>query len=102
MEHKHFHMNIADTNKFEEKLRLAERRLGIPAEEGCGVPVIYERNSDTAGKLLASLIVVGLILSLISRSRTIRPPISMDTFVNDFFNYDIYWVHSKSNAIILF
>ncbi|XP_071448663.1 mitochondrial inner membrane m-AAA protease component paraplegin, partial [Hetaerina americana] len=80
MEHKHFHMNIADTNKFEEKLRLAERRLGIPAEEGCGVPVIYERNSDTAGKLLASLIVVGLILSLISRSRTIRPPISMDTF----------------------
>jgi spastic paraplegia protein 7 len=82
MEHKTFHMNIVDMNKFEEKLRAAEKRLGIRAENG--VPVIYERNSDTAGKLLASLIVVALLLSLLSRSKSIRPPISMDPFVSYF------------------
>ncbi|XP_067004008.2 mitochondrial inner membrane m-AAA protease component paraplegin [Anabrus simplex] len=78
IDHKTFHMIIVDINRFEEKLREAEQRLGIKAENG--VPVIYERSSDTAGKLLASLIVVGILLSLLSRSRSIRPPISMDTF----------------------
>nr|CAD7454208.1 unnamed protein product [Timema tahoe] len=79
MDHKTFHMNIVDINRFEEKLREAEKRLGITVDKG--VPIIYERSSDTAGKLLASLIVVGLILSLLSRSKSIRPPISMDSFV---------------------
>ncbi|KAF4519131.1 hypothetical protein B566_EDAN007404 [Ephemera danica] len=78
MEYKTFHMNIVDMNKFEEKLRAAEKRLGIRAENG--VPVVYERNSDTAGKLLASLIVVALLLSLLSRSKSIRQPMSMDPF----------------------
>ncbi|GLH05191.1 Transitional endoplasmic reticulum ATPase TER94 [Gryllus bimaculatus] len=78
MEHKTFHMIIVDINRFEEKLREAETSLGIRADGG--VPVIIERSSDTAGKLLASLIVVGLLLSLLSRSRSIRPPLSMDTF----------------------
>nr|CAD7596337.1 unnamed protein product [Timema genevievae] len=78
MDHKTFHMNIVDINRFEEKLREAEKRLGITVDKG--VPIIYERSSDTAGKLLASLIVVGLILSLLSRSKSIRPPISMDSF----------------------
>jgi len=79
IDHKTFHMNIVDIKRFEEKLREAERSLGITVDNG--VPIIYERSSDTAGKLLASLIVVGLLLSLLSRSRSIRPPISMDTFV---------------------
>lgn len=78
IDHKTFHMNIVDIKRFEEKLREAERKLGITVDNG--VPIIYERSSDTAGKLLASLIVVGLLLSLLSRSRSIRPPISMDTF----------------------
>ncbi|XP_059472586.1 paraplegin-like [Neocloeon triangulifer] len=78
IDHKTFHMNIVDTNKFEEKLRAAEQRLGINSENG--VPVIYERNSDTAGKLLASLIVVALLLSLLSRSKTLKTPTNMDPF----------------------
>lgn len=77
-EHRTFHMNIVDMKKFEEKLREAEARLGV--SPGDGVPVIYERGSDAAGKLLASLIVAGILLSLFSRARTMRPPISMDTF----------------------
>ncbi|XP_049811983.1 paraplegin [Schistocerca nitens] len=78
IDHRTFHMNIVDINRFEEKLREAERRLGITVDNG--VPVIYERSTDTAGKLLASLIVVGLLLSMLSRSRSLRPPISMDAF----------------------
>jgi spastic paraplegia protein 7 len=72
-------MNIVDMKRFEEKLREAERNLGITADNG--IPIIYERSSDTAGKILASLIVVGLLLSLLTRTRSIRPPISMDMFV---------------------
>jgi len=80
MEHKTFHMNIVDTNKFEEKLRAAEQRLGINSENG--IPVVYERNSDTAGKLLASLIVVALLLSLLSRSKSLKSPTMMDPLVS--------------------
>lgn len=52
MDHRTFHMNILDTNKFEEKLRAAEHRLGIPT--GQGVPIVYERNTDTAGRMLTT------------------------------------------------
>ncbi|KAK9882600.1 hypothetical protein WA026_022228 [Henosepilachna vigintioctopunctata] len=71
-----YHMNIVDINKFEDKLREAERRLGIQD----GVPVIYERSSDTAAKLLVSLAIAGILVGLLLRSKSIRPPISMDTF----------------------
>nr|CAH7757725.1 unnamed protein product [Callosobruchus chinensis] len=71
-----FHMNVVDMNKFEDKLREAERRLGIRD----GVPVIYERSTDTAGKLLISLLVAAFLISLLARSKSIRPPLSMDTF----------------------
>ncbi|RZB38711.1 paraplegin, partial [Asbolus verrucosus] len=70
------HMNVVDINKFEDKLREAERRLGIQD----GIPVTYERGTDTAGKLLISLLIVAILISLLARSKTIRPPISMDTF----------------------
>lgn len=79
MDIKTFHMNIVDMKRFEEKLREAEKNLGITADNG--VPIIYERSSDTAGKILASLIVVGVLLSLLTRTKSIRPPISMDMFV---------------------
>ncbi|XP_056643048.1 paraplegin [Diorhabda sublineata] len=75
VENRTFHMNVVDVNKFEDKLREAERRLGITD----GVPIIYERNTDTAGKLLISLLVVGLLISLLARSKSIRPPISIDS-----------------------
>lgn len=73
-------MNVVDVNKFEDKLREAERRLGIPD----GVPVIYERSTDTAGKLLISLLFVALLISLLARSKSIRPPLSMDSFVSSY------------------
>lgn len=71
-------MNVVDVQKFEDKLREAERRLGIRD----GVPVVYERGGDTAGKLLISLLLVTILISLLARSKSIRPPISMDTFVS--------------------
>lgn len=77
MEHKTYHMNVVDIQKFEDKLREAERRLGITD----AVPIVYERGGDTAGKLLISLLLVTILVSLLARSKSIRPPISMDTFV---------------------
>nr|KAH0808194.1 hypothetical protein GEV33_014597 [Tenebrio molitor] len=71
-----YHMNVVDVNKFEDKLREAERRLGIQD----GIPITYERGTDTAGKLLISLLIVAILISLLARSKSIRPPISMDTF----------------------
>lgn len=70
-------MNVVDIQKFEDKLREAERRLGITD----GVPVVYERGSDTAGKLLISIVIVAILVSLLARSKSIRQPLSMDTFV---------------------
>lgn len=75
-------MNVVNVNSFEEKLREAEARLGI--KQGMGVPVLFERSSDTAGKLLASLIVAGLLLSALSRGKGLRSPLSMDSFVSQF------------------
>ncbi len=66
-------------SKFEAKLRQAEERLGIPQDRR--VPVIYERSSDTAGKLLASILIVGLLLALLTRTKAFKSPISMDSFV---------------------
>ena len=69
--HRVFHMNIIDINKFEEKLRQAEQNLGIPS--GKGIPVVYERNSDLAGKLLASLLIGVIVLSLFSKMKLDLP-----------------------------
>lgn len=70
IDHRTFHMNIVDINRFEEKMREAERRLGITTDNG--IPVIYERSTDTAGKLLASLIVVAILLTVLSRKVKIQ------------------------------
>lgn len=77
-DHNTYHMNIVDINKFESKLREAEASFGIPP--GRGVQVIYDRRGDTAGKLLASIIVVAIVLSILSRARSVRNPLSMDRF----------------------
>ena len=73
-------MNIADIAKFEGKLRAAEDRLGIRPD--ARVPVIYERTSDTAGKLLASIIIGMFLLAFLSKTKSFRSPISMDSFVS--------------------
>ncbi|KAF6207663.1 hypothetical protein GE061_016110 [Apolygus lucorum] len=78
VDHNTYHMNIVDTNKFESKLREAEASLGIPP--GKGVQIVYERGTDAAGKLLASLVVAFILLSLLSRARVVKNPLSMDRF----------------------
>ncbi|XP_055627059.1 paraplegin [Toxorhynchites rutilus septentrionalis] len=71
-----FHMAVADVNKFEEKLRLVEKRLGIKD----GVSVQFERSGDISGRILFTLIATGVIIALLSRMKGIRGPISMDMF----------------------
>lgn len=71
-----FHMAVADVNKFEEKLRQVEQRLGIKD----GVSVQFERSGDVSGRILFTLIATGVIIALLSRMRGIRGPISMDSF----------------------
>ncbi|ERL83551.1 hypothetical protein D910_00627 [Dendroctonus ponderosae] len=71
-----YHMNIADVEKFENKLREAERRLGIKD----GVPVTYERGSDSAGKLLISLMFVALLVWFLAKNKGIKTPLNMDVF----------------------
>lgn len=75
-------MNIVDIDRFEEKLREAETRLGIPPEDI--IPIMYERYTDTMGKLMALVIVAGLLLAVISRTRNIKSPINMDSFVSHY------------------
>lgn len=74
-----FHMAIADTSTFEEKLRDVEKRLGV--SESNGLTVQYERNSDTASKLVISLLVAAVMISLLSRMKGGKAPMSMDSFV---------------------
>lgn len=85
MEHRIFHMNIVDMKKFEEKLREAEERLGVGP--GGGVPVIYERGSDIVGKLLVTFVLAAILLSVLSRARTMRSPVSFDYFVSFKFRF---------------
>ncbi|XP_064466822.1 paraplegin-like [Ornithodoros turicata] len=77
-EHKTYHMNIVDVEHFEEKLRAAEKSLGIPAD--AGVPLVYERNQESTWLLLASLVAVALMILLMFRSGTIKTPQGMDFF----------------------
>nr|XP_045617981.1 paraplegin-like isoform X2 [Procambarus clarkii]XP_045617990.1 paraplegin-like isoform X2 [Procambarus clarkii]XP_045618000.1 paraplegin-like isoform X2 [Procambarus clarkii]XP_045618008.1 paraplegin-like isoform X2 [Procambarus clarkii]XP_045618017.1 paraplegin-like isoform X2 [Procambarus clarkii]XP_045618027.1 paraplegin-like isoform X2 [Procambarus clarkii]XP_045618037.1 paraplegin-like isoform X2 [Procambarus clarkii] len=76
MEQRTFHMNIVDLQHFEERLREAESRAGIRPDQG--IPVVYERSGDTAGRLLASIIVVAIIVSLLSRNMNIKGPLSIE------------------------
>lgn len=76
---KTFHMQV-DIDKFEKKLRAAESKLGIKA--GYGVPVVYERGEDAMAKILTSLIIGGVILSLFSKSKGLKAPGITDAFVS--------------------
>ncbi|KAH8281321.1 hypothetical protein KR018_009616 [Drosophila ironensis] len=71
-----FHMAVADANKFEEKLREVEKRLGIKE----GVPVTYDRQTDTTGRILMLLLVCALLMSIATRMKSMKSPLSMDSF----------------------
>lgn len=71
-----FHMAVADTEKFEQKLRDVEKRLGIVD----GVPIIYERHSDFGPKLVATLVIAAIFFAIFSKMRGMKSPISMDSF----------------------
>lgn len=71
-----FHMAVADANKFEEKLREVEKRLGIKD----GVPVTYDRQTDTTGRILMLLLICALLMSIATRMKSIKSPLSMDSF----------------------
>lgn len=73
-----FHMAVADSAKFEEKLRDVEKRLGIRD----GVTVTYDRHLDIAPKIIITLLVATLLFSLLSRMKGMKSPISMDSFVS--------------------
>lgn len=72
-----FHMAVADTAKFEQKLREVEKRLGVVD----GVTITYDRHSDLAPKIIATLLVAAVLFSLFSRMKGMKSPISMDSFV---------------------
>ncbi|XP_037727129.1 paraplegin [Drosophila subpulchrella] len=71
-----FHMAVADANRFEEKLREVEKRLGIKD----GVPVTYDRQTDTTGRILMLLLVCALLVSIATRMKSMKSPLSMDSF----------------------
>lgn len=77
-EYKTYHLKIADINKFEEKLREVEKTFGIAP--GQGVPVIYERNQESAWLLLVSVVAVALMILMVFRNVQIKTPPTMDFF----------------------
>lgn len=79
VDQKTFHMNVVDVEKFEERVRDAEKKLNIKDT----ITVSYERGSESISKLLMSLFLAGLLMSILARGRNFRAPISMDTFVSD-------------------
>jgi len=75
-----YHMNIADLERFEQKLREAETKLGIKL--GHGVPVVYDRSLN-APEFILFLFLTGLLaLAYFSRSKGAKSPISLDMFVS--------------------
>jgi len=74
-------MNIADLERFEQKLREAETKLGI--KPGHGVPVVYDRSLN-APELILFLFLAGLLaLAYFGRSKGgSKSPISLDMFVS--------------------
>ncbi|XP_050436947.1 paraplegin-like [Adelges cooleyi] len=73
-----FHMNIADLDRFEQKLRDAENKLGI--KPGHGVPVVYDRSLN-APEFILFVVLAGLLaMAYFSRSKGGKSPINLDIF----------------------
>ncbi|XP_054707675.1 paraplegin-like [Uloborus diversus] len=78
VEHKTYHMKIADIEKFEEKLREVEKNLGVMF--GQGVSVAYERRRENVGLLLTVLLILSLMILAFFKNVQIKTPNSMDFF----------------------
>ncbi|XP_014677716.1 PREDICTED: paraplegin-like [Priapulus caudatus] len=78
MEHKTFHMNVVDTERFEEKLRRAEATLGIST--GQGVPIRYDRNQEGQWLLLMAMVGLAIMIVMMFRTGQIKAPKGMDWF----------------------
>ncbi|UYV61543.1 K02A2.6-like [Cordylochernes scorpioides] len=75
-DHLTYHMNIAGVGQFEEKLRVAERSLGIGPENQ--IPVVYERAQDNMWIILIALVAVAASILYMFRSGHIKTPSPMD------------------------
>ncbi|XP_063705579.1 paraplegin [Culicoides brevitarsis] len=71
-----FFMAIPESDKFEEKLREVERKMGIKDE----IQVTYERQSALMGRLLFSLVAAGILVALLSRMSGMKGLNMMDGF----------------------
>lgn len=79
VEHKTFHMNVIDTDRFEERLRHAERELGVPPN--LGIPIRYERNQEGQWLLVLSLVGIAVLIIMMYRSGQIKVSLEgMDSF----------------------
>lgn len=76
-----YYMEVPEADRFEEKLRDVEKRLGIHD----GVAVTYERETDLIGRILFSLVATGVIIALLTRMRGMKGPFNMDMFVSIYF-----------------
>lgn len=72
-------MNIADLERFEQKLREAEGKLGI--KPGHGVPVVYDRSLNAPELIIFFLLAGILALIYFGRQKGGKSPISLDMFV---------------------
>ncbi|XP_013136544.1 PREDICTED: paraplegin [Papilio polytes] len=74
--HRVHHMNIGDIHRFEEKLRNVEKSLGVKE----GVRVIYDRNGGLASKVITTLLIAALVISLLYSSKNMRMNINLGGF----------------------
>ncbi|CAK1588033.1 unnamed protein product [Parnassius mnemosyne] len=74
--HRVHHMNVGDIHRFEEKLREIEKSLGVKE----GVRVIYDRNGGLAGKIITTLLIGAVLISLLYSSKSMRMNINLGGF----------------------
>ncbi|CAH2035977.1 unnamed protein product, partial [Iphiclides podalirius] len=74
--HRVHHMNVGDIHRFEEKLRETEKSLGVKE----GVRVIYDRNGGLAGKIITTLLIGAVLVSLLYSSKNMRMNINLGGF----------------------
>lgn len=73
-----YHMAVADTAKFEQKLREVERQLGVKE----GVNITYDRHSELLPKIILTVILTAIVFALLTRMKGMKSPISMDSIVS--------------------
>lgn len=79
--HRSYHMNIVNVPSFEKKLRQAEAELGV--KSGQSVQLIYERNHESVGLALLSLLALALLVSFLFKSSSIsKGPLNTNLFVS--------------------